>query len=314
MRTEDDLRAAFRALERHTPDAGAVLRAVYDHSPGSARQPSRSPRRPGRRGLHAALLVATAVAVTAVAAVVAVALGPAASGGAPAAGPGLRARLLAAIDHARGDVLFWHGPSAEGGSWASPWYPRPGQRVRVRILGLNTAGMPAKDAEYIFTMPSGRRASPATDPIDWGGLTVSGTLILVDHARHAWGEWPHQNISVDVPVNAAGIRSEIAAGQLEVIGRTELRGHQAIELGITVPPADGGPVRVTTAHLWVDAATYLPMQQVLRFSTGRQDVTDYSFLPPTAANLAKLRPVIPAGYHRATGSLGAFMSPGKQAK
>ena len=31
MPTEDDLRVAFRDLERFTPDAADVLRAVYDH-------------------------------------------------------------------------------------------------------------------------------------------------------------------------------------------------------------------------------------------------------------------------------------------
>jgi hypothetical protein len=31
-------------------------------------------------------------------------------------------------------------------------------------------------------------------------------------------------------------------------------------------------------------------------SNGEQNVTDYTFLPPTAGNLAKLRPEIPAGY------------------
>jgi hypothetical protein len=34
-------------------------------------------------------------------------------------------------------------------------------------------------------------------------------------------------------------------------------------------------------------------------SNGQRNVTEYTFLPPTAGNLAKLRPVIPAGYTRA---------------
>jgi len=50
--------------------------------------------------------------------------------------------------------------------------------------------------------------------------------------------------------------------------------------------------------MWVDAASYLPLRQVLRFSTGRADITDFRFLPPTAANLAKLRLIIPPDYHR----------------
>jgi hypothetical protein len=59
-----------------------------------------------------------------------------------------------------------------------------------------------------------------------------------------------------------------------------------------------GPLRVTAAHLWVNAATYLPMRELLIFSDGKRDQTDYTFLKPTATNLAKLRLVIPAGYHR----------------
>ena len=83
-----------------------------------------------------------------------------------------------------------------------------------------------------------------------------------------------------------------------VIGRTGLRGRPAIELGMSLASAPGAAVYVTTARLWVNAATYLPMRQALRFSDGKQDVTDYTFLPPTAANLADLSPVIPPGYHR----------------
>jgi hypothetical protein len=75
-------------------------------------------------------------------------------------------------------------------------------------------------------------------------------------------------------------------------------GRKAIELGLTGLSGSKTGLHATTALLWVDAASYLPLRQVLRFSTGRQDMTDYRFLPPTAANLAKLRPVIPAGYHR----------------
>ncbi len=313
MRTEDDLRAAFDDLERHAPDAGAVLRAVYGRARGPAR-PRRSARRPGRRPIRAGLLlgaaVATAAGATAVAVTVTLASSPAArggpaavapGGGAPAAGPALRARLLAALDTARSDILFAGGPSHDSGMWASPWYPRPGQQVRVRILGRNAAGVPAKDAEYIFAMPAGGgAASGYTDPIDWGGLTVTGTVLVVDHAAHTWGEWPHSSITFGLPLTPAGIRSEIARGQLRVIGRTELRGRPAIELGMSLTSAPGAAVHVTTARLWVNAGTYLPMRQALRFSDGKQDVTDYAFLPPTPANLANLSPVIPAGYHRTT--------------
>jgi hypothetical protein len=242
-----------------------------------------------------------AAAVTAVAVVLATAGGSTVRGG-PVSATSLRARLLAAISVAGGDVLYAGQSPDAGGMWIWPGYPRPGQQVRVRVLGLGAKGVTGKDAEYIFTMP-GRAgaASRSRNPIDWGLMTVTGTLIVVDHLRHAWGEWERQNITLGLPVNAAGIRSEITQGQLHVIRHTTLRGRRVIELAITLRQNDGAnPLRVTTAQLWVDAATYLPMCQLLRFSDGKQNLTNYAFLAPTPANLAKLRPDILAGYKRTT--------------
>ena len=303
MRTEDDLRAAFRTLERHAPDADAVLRAVRDHSRGAA--PSRrttrpravSARRPLLRPLHLALAVGAAAAVTAAAVTVTLAGGRSGSGPDPV--PSLRVHLLAAIDAARGDILYTGTPSDKGGTWVSSWYPRPGQRVRVRVLGYNVRGIPAKDAEYIFTFPAGRGADGGYDsPIDWGALHVSGTVIEVDHAERTWGEWHHTGIYLALPVSPAGIRSEIADGRLRFIARTTLRGRPAIELGMSLRQSGNAAVRVTTARLWVSASTYLPMRQLLTFSNGQRDTADYTFLQPTPANLARLHLVIPAGYQR----------------
>ena len=302
MRTEDDLRAAFSSLERQAPDADAVLRTVYDNAPGTARprqaaRPRWSPGLLRQRPLRVTL-VAGAAAAIAVALTLTLASSPRA-GNLHQATQSLRARLLAAIDTARADILYAQTPGARGGTWVSPWYPRPGQQVRVRVLGLDDRGVPFKDGEYIFPFPAaGHPASRFDSPLDWGALNVSGTVIQVDHPRHTWGEWHHASIYLALPVNPAGIRHQIASGNLRVIARTTVRGHPAIELGMTLAPADGGPLRITAARLWVDARTYLPVRELLTFSEGKQDLTDYTFLPPTAANLAKLQPVIPAGYQR----------------
>jgi hypothetical protein len=66
-----------------------------------------------------------------------------------------------------------------------------------------------------------------------------------------------------------------------------------------MPPNNEAPPHTTAARLWVNATTYPPMREYVRMSNGQQNVTDYVFLPPTPENLAKLRPVIPAGYTRA---------------
>jgi hypothetical protein len=299
MLTEDDLRVAFRDMERHTPDAADVLRAVYDHPRRSIRSWRLLPRVPRRHALRTALALGAAGAVTAVAVIAAVAHGPATKA-TPIGAPALRTRLLAAIDTASGDILHAHGgPAPGGGTWQSPAYPQPGQEVHLRNLGLGSNGTVVKDGEYSFTMPSGSDAANSyTSNFDQGGLELSGTLLVVNHFRHVWGVW-HGHFVLGFSLDAAGIRTEIANGQFRVVGPTELHGQKAVELEINVPPNNEAPPHVTAARLWVDATTYLPMRQYLRMSNGEQNVTDYTFLPPTAENLAKLRPEIPAGYTRA---------------
>lgn len=318
MPTEDDLRVAFRDMERFTPDAAEVLRAVYQHPEHSGR-PARSPylsprllRLPHRPALRAWLAVGAAGALAAVAAVAAVAHGPAAKTSSISA-PALRTRLLAALDTASGDILYTHGgPAPGGGTWLSPAYPQPGQEVHFHVLGLGSDGLIYKDGEYSFTMPA--QTEPPSSYIadlDQGGLQLSGTSLVVNHLRHVWGVW-HGQFVFGFPLDAVGIHAEIANGQFTLVGPTELHGQHAIELKINVPPNNEAPPHTVAARLWVNATTYLPMQDYVRMSNGEQSVQEYTFLPPTPENLAKLRPVIPAGYKHVSGkSAGLSDRPAK---
>ena len=187
MPTEDDLRVGYRDLERHTPDIADVLRAVYDHPRRAGRPWQLPPRVPRRDVWRAGLALGAAGAVTAVAVIVAAAHGPATK--ATSLGvPALRTHLLAAIDTASGDILYAHGGAAPGGgTWQSPAYPQPGQKVHVRNLGLGSDGAIFKDGEYSFTMPSGKDgAASYTSNLDQGGLQLSGTFMVVNHFRHVW--------------------------------------------------------------------------------------------------------------------------------
>lgn len=304
MPTEDDLRVAFRDMERFTPESAEVLRAVYEHPRRPARPRHRLPRLPRRPTLRAGLAVGAAGALAAVAVIVAVAHGPATKATSIAASA-LRTRLLAAIDTASGDILYTHGgPAPAGGTWLSPAYPQPGQRVHFRLLGIGSDGLVYKDGEYSFTMPAETEPpSSYLSDFDQGGLQLSGTELVVNHFQHVWGVW-HGQFILGFPLDAAGIRAEIANGQFTVIGPAELHGQRAIELKINVPPSNEAPPHTTAATLWVDATTYLPMQQDVRMSNGAQYVQDFTFLPPTPGNLANLRPVIPAGYKRVNGNSG----------
>jgi hypothetical protein len=291
-----------------TDDLESQLRSTLARAAADFENPDQSrqrllqreyhPRR-GNRRLAAGITTGAALVVGLAAVIGAVAHGPATKT-TPQVAPALRTRLLAAFDTASGDILYAHGGTAPGGgTWQSPAYPHPGQKVHVRTLGLGSDGTVFKDGEASFTMPSGNDgANSYTSNLDQGGLQLSGTVMDVNHFRHLWGEW-HAKFILGFTLDAAGIRTEIASGQFKVVGSTELRGQKAVELEINVPPNHEAPPHVTVARLWVDASTYLPMQQYLRMSNGEQNVTEYTFLPPTAENLAKLRPVIPAGYARA---------------
>jgi hypothetical protein len=291
---DDDLitavRDSFTEVHSYTPVERIVTRG-------------RAVRARRRHVLRAGLALGAAGAVAAAAVIAAVAHGPATKA-TPIAAPALRARLLAAIDTASGDILYTHGgPAPGGGTWQSPAYPQPGQEVHFHVLGLGSNGTVFKDLEYSFTMPSETALhdyiNNYTADLDQGGLQLSGTVIWVDHRSHVWGQ-DHSKFILGFTLDAAGIRAEIANGQFTVIGQTELHGQQAIELKINVPPNNEAPPHTTAERLWVNATTYLPMREYARMSNGQQSVTDYAFLPPTPENLAKLRPVIPAGYTRAS--------------
>ena len=121
-----------------------------------------------------------------------------------------------------------------------------------------------KDGEYSFKMPSETALhdyiNHYTANLDQGGLHLSGTVMVVNHFRHVWGEW-HSKFILGFTLDAAGIRAEIANGQFTVVGRTELHGQQAIELKINVPPNNEAPPHVTAERMWVNATTYLPMRE-----------------------------------------------------
>jgi hypothetical protein len=146
-------------------------------------------------------------------------------------------------------------------------------------------------------MPSGNDAAGSyTSNLDRGGLQLSGTNMVVNHFRHVWGVW-HGQFILGFTLDAAGIRAEIANGQFKVVGRTELHRQQAVELEINVPPNNEAPPHVTAARLWVDATSYLPMQEYLRMSNGQQSVTDYIFLPANAREPGETAAGNPGGLH-----------------
>jgi hypothetical protein len=112
-----------------------------------------------------------------------------------------------------------------------------------------------------WTTRSGRPAGtgPASC-LPGGGIRLSG--------RNAWPDF---------------IRAQLACGAYTVTGRQAVGGVDALKI-----TASSGRLR-----LWVNAATYLPLQLE---ASGVQ--TDFQWQRPTPANLAMLNMPVPAGFHQ----------------
>jgi hypothetical protein len=92
---------------------------------------------------------------------------------------------------------------------------------------------------------------------------------------------------------ATALRAAVSCGSLAVAGRQTVDGAAAIEL-----KSRFGSLLSET--IWVSPSTYLPVRVVVR-AVGKpafQQTADFTWLPPTAQNLANLTVPVPAGFHR----------------
>lgn len=177
---------------------------------------------------------------------------------------------------------------------ADPGEPPQNQWIqghRLRDLTLSPAGGPRSD----FGWDTGDRAD---------------TQVNVDYQKRTWWRLVRPDLPTPPPVPvsyscddqgfnsqpssapemAAQLRTEVACGLLKAAGTGVVDGVWTVKLtGVSAG------LRVT---YWIDTATYLPV----RILTGRAEDgenglrADVQWLPPTAANLAKLTVPIPAGF------------------
>jgi hypothetical protein len=136
-----------------------------------------------------------------------------------------------------------------------------------------------------------------------GRAWVKGEQVTVDYGTRTWTDVKDTPVISGSPFNQELIAHIIKSGQWTAISTT-LNGQPAIELSSTGVVRNGKvTVNSSIEHLWVDASTYLPLHFVAAGSTvgtTSHDVSDFQYLPPTPANLAKLTPPIPSGFkHRA---------------
>lgn len=217
-----------------------------------------------------------------------------------------QAAVLTAMQQAAPDILQVQETTTVAGSgstteetWTSPAQPRLGQTVQSRILTLQADGAPLRDVEMTYTVPMGPASySPLID-----GVRTTGEVIDVEYSTSTWSDQRDQTIvqppggPVVVTAEAGGsLQQQLQSAEGAELTRQSIQGQPAIEFRWVLSSW-------TTIDLWVNQRTYLPITEVAYFIVGspsdqQRGVTEasYSYVPPTAANLAQLKPPIPPGF------------------
>ena len=198
------------------------------------------------------------------------------------------------------------------------------------VTGTDVSGRAVTWAYRGRTRYEQYRPSSGQLATDNGTAIIDGKLtgVVVTYQPGTWYRMPLDAFTGG-PVNGCGahalaavggnppnwpsfIRAALACGAAAVAGYAKVNGAETIKINsdVTVALGDGSRgarlrVRYT---LYVNPATYLPVRMVsgpvLRLHDGQQSpasfssVEDLQWLPPTAANVAKVSVPIPAGFRQ----------------
>jgi hypothetical protein len=297
MRTEDDLRAALTALERHAPAAARVL-------PGAPGRTARGLRSP--RTIRWAAGIATAAAAAGMVTALTLPGGIAGTSGtksgvassAPITSATLQAKLTAAFSGALDKVAVEHATYRVNSeapltdeTWSYPLQPSLGQQVRTRTIHSTQGGTFITDTRESYLMPPVPKVSY---------LKATAEVTEVSYSGKVWWQARMSSHAVMPPVGPELIANLPPFGKWTPHDTT-LNGRPAIEFTLHTTSKAGTIKSWFIDSLWVDASTYLPLRDTSDIgSTGFDTVgtIDYEYLPATPANLAKLAPPIPAGFKR----------------
>jgi hypothetical protein len=128
----------------------------------------------------------------------------------------------------------------------------------------------------------------ASPELDDSHTAANGTTTgrVVNYRDHSW--FPTSQ-KTPVPLACDMVcqtQRNVADGFFNAVTKTTLDGAPALELSRTG----------SSSALWVDPASYLPIQAVTTLRSGGTNETTFTWLMPTSSNLALLQAPIPAGF------------------
>jgi hypothetical protein len=266
---------------------------------------------PGQLWLGRARLLTVTAAAAAVAVVAAVLVTSAGGTGAPSAQQIETMAYLTKVEHAvdasQADLVSYARTSYPGGAYVEPVPggvlvlrnaasgPRVGRRWAIgSAVHLS---FPGSFGEFEAFSPTGQKVFGAS-------ITGSGAqrvTVAVIYADSTWwratgalaaGAQPaHPACGTVVDAGSIGwpayVHGLLQCGSYTLAGRQWVDGVDAVKIV--------GSAQIGLRELWVDPKTYLPVRTV---SANQQ--TDFRWLKPSAATLARLKLTIPAGFRHVT--------------
>ncbi|HTZ22370.1 MAG TPA: hypothetical protein VMC83_00110 [Streptosporangiaceae bacterium] len=283
--------------------ASDLARAIATPRTGMTAQPGASRRLGVRRASPRARVIGTGISVAALAVTAGAVVALSATGtpsarpqhtGTAVATPGeLRNAILTAFNGVGGDIFHtkiteiypgkesqWNGVEQY---WSYPIQPQAGQQVHIHSVLVPSNPNDKSDTEYIYIEPSGAKAM----------LPTKTEIIFVQYGNRTWSDTTALVASQTPAASLQELRESIATGDFTAARKTELNGQTVLE--VTAHYNDAGKQSEQT--VWVDPATYLPVQ-TLSDEGGIKIKVDYEFLAPTLANMAELKATIPPGFTR----------------
>jgi hypothetical protein len=182
---------------------------------------------------------------------------------------------------------------SNGNEWRSVTYSSPGHPAYDEgfstTSGYTLVSYPTKTWAREAGLGSPVAQKAGSPPVTGGCLQAAGAFKVLFHLGLPGTSSSASSLPTTV---AMTLRTAVSCGSLAVGGRQAVDGTEAIEL--TSRP--GSPISET---IWVNPGTYLPVRVIVRSGTpALQQTADFTWLPPTAQNLARLAVPIPAGFRQ----------------